>query len=198
MSSLEEEISVLEKDLAHTPVRISAYHDLPFAIFRYDPWEEFPCRKRMRLLAISLEQNYHKKVIFISLGRILWEVIRQTEGLDGIVAEERQLGFERTQTTIHNLLSEKEFLPVSDVLLSQIKDLDPEKDLVFLGRAGTLAPSIFRCSALLDQMHGQTMVPIVLFYPGTAEGTTDLRFMGMHERANLGAYNYRVKIYGGN
>jgi hypothetical protein len=42
------------------------------------------------------------------------------------------------------------------------------------------------------------MVPIVLFYPGTAEGRTDLRFMGMQERANLGAYNYRVKIYGGN
>jgi hypothetical protein len=49
----------------------------------------------------------------------------------------------------------------------------------------------------LDGMHGRTMVPIVLFYPGTAEGKTDLRFMDMQERANLGTYNYRVKIYGG-
>jgi hypothetical protein len=198
MPSLEEEISVLEKDLAYTPVRISAYHDLPFAIFRYDPWEEFQCRKRMRLLAISLEQNHHKKITFISLGKILWEVIKKTEGLDAIVAEERQLGFDRTQTTVHSLLSDKDFLPLSDVLEDRLKHLNPKKELVFLARAGALAPSILRCSALLDQMHGRTMVPIVLFYPGTAEGRTDLRFMGMQERANLGAYNYRVKIYGGN
>jgi hypothetical protein len=41
------------------------------------------------------------------------------------------------------------------------------------------------------------MVPMILFYPGTAEGRTDLRFMNLPERANIGAYNYRVKIYGG-
>ena len=79
-----------------------------------------------------------------------------------------------------------------------MRNLNPEKDLVFLARAGALAPSILRCSTLLDRMHGRTMVPIVLFYPGTAEGRTDLRFMAMQERANLGTYNYRVKIYGGN
>ncbi|RLB13821.1 MAG: hypothetical protein DRG63_09605 [Deltaproteobacteria bacterium] len=65
-------------------------------------------------------------------------------------------------------------------------------------RAGVLAPSIYRCSTLLDQMHGRTMVPIILFYPGSVEGGADLRFMNMEDRANLGAYNYRVKIYGGN
>jgi len=198
MSLLEEHFSVLEKDLTSTPVRISAYHDLPFAIFRYDPWEEFPCRKRMRLLAISLEQNHQKKVTFVSLGEILWKVIRDTEGLDAIIAEEKQLGFDRSQITINNLLSDKDFLPFPDVLESRMQNLSPAKDMVFLVRAGSLAPSIFRCSALLDQMHGRTMVPIVLFYPGTAEGNTDLRFMNIQERANLGAYNYRVKIYGGN
>ncbi len=198
MPSLEEHFSILEKDLTSTPARISAYHDLPFAIFRYDPWEEFPCRKRMRLSAISLEQNHQKKVTFVSLGEILWKVIRDTEGMDAIIAEEKQLGFDRSQITINNLLSDKDFLPLPDVLESRMQNLSPTKDMVFLVRAGALAPSIFRSSALLDQMHGRTMVPIVLFYPGTAEGNTDLRFMNIQERANLGAYNYRVKIYGGN
>ena len=198
MPSLEEHFSIIEKDLTITPVRISAYHDLPFAIFRYDPWEEFQCRKRMRLLSISLEQNHQKMVTFISLGEILWKVIHATEGLDAIVAEEKQFGFDRCQVTINNLLSDSDFLPLPDVLESRMKDLDPEKDVVFLVRAGALAPSIFRCSALLDQMHGRTMVPIILFYPGTSEGNTDLRFMNIQEKANLGAYNYRVKIYGGN
>jgi len=89
-------------------------------------------------------------------------------------------------------------MPLPDILEERIKNLNPAKDIVFLVRAGALAPSIYRCSALLDQMHRRTMVPIILFYPGTAEARTDLRFMNLPDRGHQSAYNYRVKIYGGN
>ncbi len=197
MLSLEEHFRILEEDLTIVPLRISAYHDLPFAIFRYDPGDEFQCRKRMRLLAITLEQNHNKTVTFISLGTLLWKIITDTEGIDAIVYEERQLGFQRAQETVNRLLSDEDFMPLPNVLESQVKHFDPAKDIVFLVRAGALAPRIYRCSVLLDQMHGRTMVPIVLFYPGTSEGKTDLRFMNMQERAHTGTYSYRVKIYGG-
>ncbi|MFP3869816.1 MAG: BREX protein BrxB domain-containing protein [Syntrophobacteria bacterium] len=197
MSLLEKELTTLEQDLTSTPLRISAYHDLPFAIFRYDPWDEFPFRKRIRLLAISLEQNHQKRVTLISLAEILWKVIHETEGLEAIIAEEEQLGFDRVQRTIYSLLSDTDFMPLPDVLEKRMENLDPATDIVFLVRAGALAPGIYRCSTLLDQMHGRTMVPIILFYPGTAEGKTDLRFMNLPERGNMSAYNYRVKIYGG-
>ncbi len=39
MSSLKERIELLENDLKAVPSRISVYHDLPFAILRYDPDE---------------------------------------------------------------------------------------------------------------------------------------------------------------
>ena len=198
MLSLEEQLKTLEEDLTSSPLRISAYHDLPFAIFHYDPWDEYLCRRHVRLLAISLEQNHSKKVIFVSLDKILWKVIRETEGLEAIISEERQFGFERTQQTVFKLLSDADFMPFPDQLQNQMKNLNPEKDIVFLVRAGALAPNIYRCSVLLDSMHRRTMVPIILFYPGTAEGKTDLRFMNMQDRAYLGIYNYRVKIYGGN
>ena len=198
MLSLEEQLKILEEDLTGDPLRISAYHDLPFAIFRYDPWDEFLCRRHIRLLAISLEQNHSKKVTFVSLAKILWKVIKETEGLDAIVSEERQLGFDRAQQTVFKLLSDSDFMPFPDQLKNEMKDMSPDEDIVFLVRAGALAPNIYRCSVLLDSMHRRTMVPIILFYPGTAEGKTDLRFMNMQERANSGAYNYRVKIYGGN
>lgn len=198
MLSLEEQLKILEEDLTSDPLRISAYHDLPFAIFRYDPWDEFLCRRHIRLLAISLEQNHSKKVTFVSLAKILWKVIKETEGLDAIVSEERQLGFDRAQQTVFKLLSDSDFMPFPDQLANQMKDMSPDEDIVFLVRAGGLAPNIYRCSVLLDSMHRRTMVPIILFYPGTAEGKTDLRFMNMQDRANLGTYNYRVKIYGGN
>jgi hypothetical protein len=36
-------------------------------------------------------------------------------------------------------------------------------------------------------------VTTILFYPGSLEGTTGLRFMGLKGREAMG--NYRVKIY---
>jgi hypothetical protein len=49
-------------------------------------------------------------------------------------------------------------------------------------------------SKLLDEMHGRTTVTTILFYPGSIEGTTGLKFMAMKDYEALG--NYRVKIYG--
>jgi hypothetical protein len=197
MSLLEKNIKTLENDLISDPVRISAYHDLPFAIFLYDPREEYMCRKRIRLLGISLEQNHKKKVTVISLGKLLWKIIDETEGIDALIAEEKQYGFDRLQKTINQLMSDEDFMPLPNLLENRIKGLDPAKDIVFLVRIGALAPAIFRASLLLDKMHGRTMVPIILFYPGSSEGHTDLKFMNMQDRNLVGLYNYRVKIYGG-
>ncbi len=194
MSSLEQRIEDLQRDLLTTPMRISAYHDLPFTILRYDPREEFPFRKHLQLLATRLK-NAGKCVHVISLARLLWKTIEKTEGIDGIVEEEEQLGFLRAQETVSTLLSDEAFLPLPKQLQTLVNDLNPEQDIVFLVRVGALAPAIYRSAKLLDEMHGRTMVPMVLCYPGTLEGENSLRFMGLPERAQTGAYNYRVKIY---
>ena len=49
MLSLKERIDLLERDLTAVPPRISVYHDLPFAILRYDPDEEWWELRRLRL-----------------------------------------------------------------------------------------------------------------------------------------------------
>ncbi|MBA2882815.1 hypothetical protein HNR65_003170 [Desulfosalsimonas propionicica] len=198
MLSLPDRLDELREDLVADPMRISTYHDMPFAIFRYDPPDEYLCRKHIRLLAISLEQNHARNVHFISLGKLLWQAISQTEGIDAVIADEKQRGFENAQKTVHTLISdEDDFMPLSGLIEDRAATLKSKQDIIFLVRAGALAPHIYRCSTLLDKMHGKTEVPIILFYPGTAEGRTDLRFMGMEDRAGTGAYNYRVKIYGG-
>jgi hypothetical protein len=56
-----------------------------------------------------------------------------------------------------------------------------------------MAPAIYPMSRLLDEMHGRTRVTTILFYPGTIEGTTGLRFMDLEDKEVQG--NYRVKIY---
>ena len=196
MSSLEKNLKKLEEDLVEEPTRISAYHDLPFAIFRYDPEDEFELRKRLRLFAFGLDQNYGKQVHFVSLAELVWKVISEEQGLDYLVKVEKTRGFKAGQDHVNSLLSSPHFLPISDEVLKRFDGLDPKKDLVFLVRAGGFAPVIYRPSVLLDELHQRTMVPAIFFYPGGAKGTTDLCFYNLPGSGGSGAYNYRVKVYG--
>jgi len=194
MSSLPERIERIERDLLAEPPRISAYHDLPFAVLHYTPAEEFEARRQIRRFATRLE-NAGRRVHPFSLARLLWRAVEATEGVAAIAQEERDLGFRRAQNTLCTLLSDDSFLPLRNQLAELTRPLDPEHDVVFLVRAAALAPAAYRCAKLLDELHGRTPVPMILFYPGTLEGTTNLRFMDLPEREQTGAYNYRVKIY---
>lgn len=192
MPSLRERLKVLEDDLTATPIRISAYHDLPFAIFRYEPEEEYTMRREMGLLAVRL-QNHGKNVVVLSLANFLWRAIEETEGIEAIVEEEKEFGFARAQQTVHTILSDPDFYPLDDMLAKEMNRHDPGNTVVFLTRAAALAPAIYQVSTLLGRMQGKTRVPGVLFYPGGLEGPTGLKFMNLKSRAPMGSY--RVKIY---
>lgn len=194
MLSLQERIETLEKDLLAQPIRISAYHNLPFAILRYEPQDEFAVRKQISLFVTRL-QNAGNCVTVISLARILWRAIEETEGIKAIAQGEKQFGFARTQETVSTLLSDEDFKPLAGEILVKMKDLDPAKDVVFLVRAGAMGPAIYRMARLLDELYGKIMVPVILFYPGTLESESSLRYLDLPEREQTGAYNYRVKIY---
>jgi hypothetical protein len=196
MSSLDKNLRTLEEDLVADPMRISAYHNLPFAIFRYSPEEEFELRKQLRLFAFGLDQNHGKQVRFVSLAEMVWKVISEEQGLDYLFKVEKTRGFKAGQDHVNNLLSSPHFRPISDEVLKRFEGLDPGKDLVFLVRAGGFAPVIYRPSVLLDELHKRTMVPVVFFYPGGAKGSTDLCFYNLPGSGGAGAYNYRMKVYG--
>jgi hypothetical protein len=193
MSSLRDRIELLEDDMKAVPPRISVYHDLPFAILRYDPTEEWHLRREARLLATRLEST-GKKVHAIPMSEFLWRAIEETEGLDEVVGLERSRGYLAAQEQVTTYLSDRDWLPLSEMLAERLKGLDPAKDIAFLTRVAAMAPGIYHMSKLLDQMQGKTRVTTILFYPGSIQGTTGLRFMDLKDRDALG--NYRVKIYG--
>ena len=193
MSSLQDCIELLENDLTAAPSRISVYHDLPFAILRYEPREEWELRRQARLLATRLDEH-GREVRFVSMADLLWEAIETTEGLDAVVELERQQGFEAAQDQVTSYLSDRDWRPLPDLLAERLQGLDPKRHVVFLTRATAMAPAIYHMSRLLDEMQGRTRVTTILFYPGSLEGTTGLRFMDLKDREALG--NYRVKIYG--
>jgi hypothetical protein len=128
------------------------------------------------------------------MADLLWEAIDTTEGLDAVVELERQQGFEVAQEQVTTYLSDRDWRPLPDLLAERLQGLDPKRHVVFLTRATAMSPAIYHMSKLLDEMQGRTRVTTILFYPGSLEGTTGLRFMDLKDREALG--NYRVKIYG--
>lgn len=193
MSSLADRIKPLEADLTAVPSRVSVYHDLPFAVFRYDPAAEWELRRQARLLATRLGEA-GRRVTFVSMADLMWEAVARTEGLEAVVGLERERGFEAAQEQITVYLSDRDWRPLPDLLVDRLKPLDPAADVAFLTRAAAMAPAVYHMSKLLDEMQGRTRVTTVLFYPGSLEGTTGLRYMDLKDREALG--NYRVKIYG--
>jgi len=195
-SSLADTIKVLAGDLLAGPTRIAAHSDMPFAILRYDPEEEYALRRHLRLLAHSLEQERHWRVVFLSLAHFVWTAINRHEGTEYLFKTESQRGFLQAQRHVQSLVAPGRFSPLADQILARVKSLAPQPDVIFLVRAGGLAPFIYRSSALLDELHHEVQIPTILCYPGSALAGTDLRFYDMPVEGSLGVYNYRVKIYG--
>lgn len=193
MSSLAQRIELLEEDLKADPPRISAYHDLPFAIFRYAPGEEWTLRREARLLATRLEES-GSKVSVISMSAFLWKAIDESEGIGPVVDLEKERGFVAAQEQVTTYLSDQDWRPLARLVADHLQQLPGVADIAFLTRAAAMAPGIYHMSKLLDEMQGKTRVTTILFYPGSIEGTTGLRFMALKDRDALG--NYRVKIYG--
>jgi hypothetical protein len=193
MSSLKERIELLESDLKSVPSRISVYRNLPFAIMRYDPIEEWQLRREVKQLAIRLGNN-GKEVHIIPMSEFLWKAIDETEGMEAVVTLERDRGYLAAQEQVTTYLSDRDWRALADMLAERLAGLDAKKSIAFLTRVASMAPGLYHVSKLLDQMQGKTLVTTILFYPGSIEGTTGLRFMDLKDRDVLG--NYRVKIYG--
>ena len=168
---------------------ISAYHDMPYAIFHYPPEVEFDVRQELALLRTRLEQA-GKRVTTISLAGCLRAAL-EAEGMDvdALIDAEKSVGLESTIETIHQVLSD--YRPLDELVAQRIpKDADPLRDVVFIVRAGALFP-IYRTSSLLEQLKGKVHVPAVLYYPGELDGAAGLRFMGVLNAE----HNYRPKIF---
>jgi hypothetical protein len=191
MSDLEHRLKqslepVLES--ADPRERISAYHDMPYALFRYEPEEEFELREQVTLLATRLTQK-GKRTRRISLAECLDEAMRSQRPLEEWFTAEREQGVETIVETVHAVLSE--YAPLVELVAARMPDdPDPLTDVVFILRTGALFP-VYRTFSLLEQLKGRVHVPTVLFYPGDLDGAAGLRFMGVLDAE----HNYRPKIF---
>lgn len=168
--------------------KISAYHDMPYALFRYDAEEELALRKQVTLLETRLSQK-GKRIKRVSLAECLDEALRSQRTLEEWFDAEREQGVGTLVETIHSVLAE--YTPLVDLVAARMPEHpDPASDIVFILRTGALFP-VYRTFSLLEQLKGRIHVPTVLFYPGAVDGAAGLRFMGVLDAE----HNYRPKIF---
>jgi len=149
-------------------------------------------RGEIERLKTRLEKDTDRTIHHISLADILWQSIDESEGIEAVTLLEQQGGFDAAQMQIQDYLSDPDWRPLPDLLAERLSELDPDRHIAFIVRAGALAPNIYRVSKLLDEMKGRTRVPCVLFMPATTEGRTSLRFMGIAENEGRGSYHTKV------
>lgn len=186
----ERLVSRLEPVLTQPDPRpgISAYHDMPYAIFCYPPSAEFALRSELALLETRLERK-GKKVTKISLAECLQQALDAELPLAQLVEAEKSVGVTSAVETIHEVLSS--YAPLEKLVAAKIpENAEPTRDVIFIVRAGSLFP-MYRLSSLLEQLKGRVHVPSILFYPGELDGAVGLRFMGVLDAE----HNYRPKIF---
>ena len=140
MSSLKARIDLLEADLKTEPPRISVYHDLPFAILRYDPIEEWALRRETRLLATRLK-DFGKDVHIIPGSELLWQAIEESEGLEAVVELER--GYLSAQEQVTTYLSDRDWHPLADLVVERLARYDLANSIAFLTRVAAMSPGIY-------------------------------------------------------
>lgn len=196
---MDDALASLKQDLTGNRGSIAAQSGIPFAIFRYGPAEEYAARRKLRLFANELRQNHHLRAGFISLSKLVWNAVEQTDGVEYLFTTEARHGAGSAQKDLGErlrLIPQEPYALASQVM-ERLHAFSPALDVLFLVRTGGIAPHIYRSSTLLHELHELGLkTPTILCYPGSSIVGTDLRFYDLPSEEGLGAYNYRVKIYG--
>ena len=168
--------------------KIGAYHDMPYAIFQYEPSQELALRTAVASLQTRLDLA-GKRVVKISLAECLTEALQSEGDLADWFDLEKRFGAEKAIEDIHALLAER--TPLVDLVAARMPpNPDAKKVVAFILRTGALFP-VYRTFSLLEQLKGRVEIPTVLFYPGDLDGAAGLRFMGVLDAE----HNYRPKIF---
>lgn len=202
MDKVGRSFNALENDLKQPgQSSISTIRNYQFAILTYKPQEEFKMRRQLRSTIRSLEQKGWSVLTISLLQVLMWRLKSKDQRyIERLIERERRF-FKRDKSRGLNELARAfaEHLEGSDGIAKDCAQLieqhigeDPDRTVVFIGRAGALYP-FFRNSALLKHLHTtiNEKVPIILLYPGKRHGDSGLSFMDKLSPDR----DYRPRIY---
>ena len=108
--------------------RLSAYHDMPYAIFHYPPEDEFDLRGELDLLATRLE-NKGKRVTRVSLAECLFDAIA-AEGYSAqdMLENEPVTGVHTLVDTVHSFLESSR--PLVELVAARLPSERPRRPVL--------------------------------------------------------------------
>ncbi len=98
----------------------------------------------------------------------VWKAIYRHQGPDYLFQTERQRGFLLAQRHVQSLVSPGKFSPLAEQIITRVTSFSPPPNVLFLVRAGGLAPFIYRSSTLLDELHHRIQIPTILCWSSFA------------------------------
>jgi hypothetical protein len=203
-TEIQKAVDALHKDLlGDDGPQISTVRNYNFAILPYAPEDEFALRRAVHELSGELRDGGWTTGTVVMHSLLLARLRAQgSDFIEYLIRREKSLGSAEDPTRrmrglkqrIVPLLEGSEGL-AADVIEAVERILDesanPNRTVIFLGRAGALYPFL-RTSTLLKYIAGHTQnVPVVLLYPGRIIGEFGLSFMGVLPADR----DYRPRIY---
>ncbi len=140
-------------------------NEIGFYIFDYDPKDELIVRDHINYLVNALNEEYHpKKVIELDLYEILLMILEREDLLQEIPKTEKEQGTDYILEAIRDLARPEMYV---DIIAKESKDYE----IVFLTGVGKVWPIVRSHNILNNLHHVLDHVPVIMFFPGTYDGS---------------------------
>ena len=175
---LDTRLGVLREAILGGAAFLSAFREMPFAIFVHEPAEEFALRGKLQALFAELKRSALDPV-HLSLAQLARDSVDRAQREDGgwerIYEGERKRKSPKAaiQTVRYALQTAA---PLADLVVERLSDANPDRTVTFLGRIGALYPA-YRAHALLAALAGRIKVPVVLLFPGRRSADGGVEFL---------------------
>lgn len=175
---LDARLATLREAILGGAAHLSAFREMPFAIFVHEPAEEFALRGRLKALFGDLRQRGLEPV-HLSLAEVAKQSVDRAQQEDGgwqaiYAGERRRKSCKAAVQTVRYALQTA--APLADLLVERLSNADPERTVTFLGRIGALYPA-YRAHALLAALAGRIRVPAILLFPGRKAADGGVEFL---------------------
>lgn len=167
MSSIRERLDkILEKIQSPSFLANKGLgNEIGFYIFDYDPRDELLVREHIAYLKRTLlSGSSSRKVIEFDLYNMLLDILKREGVLDDLPQMEEQEGSKTVEDALKDIAS-------SDVYVSLIANQVKDSDIVFLTGVGKVWPIVRSHNILNNLHHVLDKVPVIMFFPGSYDGT---------------------------
>ena len=143
-------------------------NEVGYYIFDYPAEEELYVRERIEYIQKKNESSTDDyKIVVFDLYEIVISILKDKGYLEKCYDIEKKKGFQKVSTAVSNLMR---ITSTDGLIVEYIREITPEKAIVFLVGVGKCFP-IIRSHTVLNNLH-QVIdnVPVVMFYPGKYDG----------------------------